>query len=367
MGRTPNWFEYRPSRIDRLLEPVFRWLDRLLPFRRLRPLARISSLKVKFTVVLAVAISVTAAAVSAGRAFGVRPLWTVAAALVLSVALVQILARGITAPLREMTAATQAMAAGDYSQRVEVESSDEVGQLAEAFNTMAASLADLERQRDDLIANVGHELRTPIAVLHGNLENLLDDIVDDERHTLEVMLKQTDRLGRLVGELLDLSRLEGGVASFDAVEIDLVEVARTAVAEAALRTPPPQIDLVAPPALTVEGDARRLHSVVGNLLDNAIRHGGGAGPITVTVSTAESDATLVVADRGPGVPPEELDRIFDRYFRSDQRRTSDGLGLGLAIARRVAELHGGSLSAMNAEPSGLVVTLSIPRPAAHSE
>jgi signal transduction histidine kinase len=107
--------------------------------------------------------------------------------------------------------------------------------------------------------------------------------------------------------------------------------------------------------------------VVGNLLDNAIRHGGGAGPITVTVSTTESDATLVVADRGPGVPPEELDRVFDRYFRSDQRRTSDGLGLGLAIARRVAELHGGSLSAVNAEPSGLVVTLSIPRPEAHSE
>ncbi len=347
-------------RIDTLLEPIFRWLDRLLPFRGLRPLARLRSLKVKFTIVIAVAITVTAGAVTAGRVFSIHPLWALTGALVLSVTLVQVLARGVTAPLREMTAATSAMAGGDYSQRVLVDSVDEVGQLAAAFNAMAETLADLERQRDDLISNVGHELRTPIAVLHGNLENLLDEVVDDERHTLEIMLRQTDRLGRLVGELLDLSRLEGGVGSFEPADMDLVAMARTAVAEAELRTPPPRIEVDAPDTLVIEGDPRRLHSVIGNLLDNAIRHGGEAGPISVTISGSESIVTLTVTDRGPGVPAQDLDRIFDRYYRSESRRSGDGLGLGLAIARRVADLHGGTLSAANADPSGLIMTLAIP-------
>jgi signal transduction histidine kinase len=254
----------------------------------------------------------------------------------------------------------QSMAAGEYGRCVTVESADEVGRLARAFNTMSANLADLERQRDDLITNVSHELRTPIAVLHASIENLLDDVVENERATLEAMLGQAERLGRLVAELLELSRLEGGIVALRAERVDLVDLVRSAIDAARLRVPAPEIELAAPRSLVIDGDRQRLESVLANVIDNAIAH-GGSGRIAIEVSATSDMASVSVTDQGTGVPPEDLARIFDRFYRSGG--SSGGLGLGLAIASWVADLHGGAIEASNVEPTGLRVTLSLPRSA----
>lgn len=188
-----------------------------------RPLDRLGSIKLKLGVAIVVAVSVSAVVSTVGLRLGVaiwlRPLISVAIAL----ALVQVLARGMTSPLREMAAATRRMAEGDWDQRVTATSADEVGELARAFNAMAAELAAVDRMRKDLIANVSHELRTPISALRARLENLVDGVEAPDPNLLRSMLQQTERLGRLVSQLLDLSRLESGAVP---LRRDVVEVRR---------------------------------------------------------------------------------------------------------------------------------------------
>jgi signal transduction histidine kinase len=345
-------------RFDESIAPVYRWLDRWLPLRRMRPLDRVPSLKLKLTIVLGAAVIVAATTVTVGGAFGLHPMWAMATAVAFSVVSVQILARGITAPLREMTEATSAVASGDYGLAVSATSVDEVGRLAQAFNEMSANLADLERQRNDLISNVSHELRTPLAVLHAGLENLLDGVVEDDHQTLQAMLNQTQRLARLVGELLTLSRLEAGATAFHPTPIDIVGVVEEVVAEACLRHPPPTITVNAPSKAPIVGDPQQLHSVIANLIDNAIRH-GGEGAVVVTVNVTDDAATIEVSDDGPGVPPADLERIFERFYRSDSARPG-GSGLGLAIASWIVDLHGGAIGARNIEPHGCAITVTIP-------
>jgi signal transduction histidine kinase len=150
-----------------------------LPFRQLRPLQRIPSLKVKLSILIVAAVGVTIAAGTVGFWLNVRPRFSVAAAVLLALAMVQILARGITTPVREMADAADRMAGGHYDQQVSADGADEIGQLARSFNLMAAHIAELEQQHRDLIANVSHELRTPLAVLQGSLENLIDGVEAD--------------------------------------------------------------------------------------------------------------------------------------------------------------------------------------------
>ncbi|NUP29025.1 MAG: HAMP domain-containing protein, partial [Nocardia sp.] len=184
-----------------------------------RPLDRIRSVKLKLAVLMTFA---------GGIAFGwfrLRIGWlppmTTLAAMVIALVSSQFLAHGITKPLREMTAAARRMAQGDYTSRVRATSRDEVGQLADAFNRMAADLAAADRQRRELIANVSHELRTPIAALHAVLENLVDGVSQPDPGTLETALAQTDRLGRLVAELLDLSSIEAGAVPLEREEFGI--------------------------------------------------------------------------------------------------------------------------------------------------
>ncbi|WP_455430591.1 HAMP domain-containing protein [Paractinoplanes durhamensis] len=174
-----------------------------------RPLDPVRSIKIKIGMNL----------IGAGAAgmtwfwlwLGWFPFWTSVTAIIVALTTLQFLAHGMTSPLREMTAAARRMAQGDYTRRVRATSRDEVGQLAEAFNQMAADLAAADRQRRDLIANVSHELRTPITALHGLLENIVDGVAEAEPAMMQTALAQTERLGRLVAELLDLSRVEAGV------------------------------------------------------------------------------------------------------------------------------------------------------------
>jgi len=181
----------------------------------MRPLDFLSSIKLKLGVLIVAAVSVTVAVVWLGQVAGLPALLTGIVAVLLALALVQVLAHGMTYPLREMVTAARAMARGDYSRRVTATSRDEVGELARAFNSMAAELAEVDRIRRDLLANVSHELRTPIGALRAKLENLVDDVETADAATLKTMLRQVERLGNLVEQLLDLSRLESGAVPLE--------------------------------------------------------------------------------------------------------------------------------------------------------
>ena len=347
------------SRVERLIG----WIDRVLPFHRSRPLDRIPSIKLKLSIVIGSAIIITILAISAGYWLDLHPGWGIALAVVVALGLVQILARGLTAPLREMMVAAEAMAQGDLDQRVTAAAADETGELARSFNSMASHIGDLEQQRRDLIANVGHELRTPIAALRGNIENLLDGVARDREATLSAMIRQADRLSGLVDQLMDLSRLEAGVAPLAARLMDLIPVVDEARQEAEHRAAGSAIRVSGPATLEMTGDPARIHQVLLNLFDNAVRHGPVGEPVTVTVAAVDGWARVAVEDRGPGIPAGELEAVFERFYRvgEDRATGSGGTGLGLAISRSIVELHGGSMRAENVDPSGCRISLRLPQ------
>ena len=209
------------------------------------------------------------------------------------------------------------MARGDYSRRVRATSRDEVGELARAFNRMAADLEAADRERRELIANVSHELRTPIAALQAILENLVDGVTEPEPATLRTALAQTERLGRLVRELLDLSRIDAGTEPLDRSDVPVADVLEAAVAEAAMS----RARTCGSPSTSRRrrrrrwADGARLHQVLANLLDNASRHSPPGGTVRVSASTGAAGLHLEVADDGPGIAPADRERVFDRFYR----------------------------------------------------
>jgi len=289
-------------------------------------------------------------------------------AIGLALATTYILAHGMTRPLREMTAAARAMARGDYSLRVRATSRDEVGELARAFNLMSADLAAADQHRRELIANVSHELRTPITALHAVLENMVDGVAKPDPQTLKTALAQTDRLSRLVTELLDLSRIDAGAHWLTlrrfAVQAFLDEVLAEAKVHAAGGGRDVALAATVEPAdATVVGDRDRLKQVALNLLDNAVRHSPVGGAVSIAARAAEGALLFEVSDEGPGIPIDERERVFERFTRGE-RATGGGTGLGLAIARWVVHLHGGAIAIADAHPGlprpGCLIRVSIP-------
>lgn len=324
----------------------------------LRPLDHVRSIKTKLGLLVGVSVTVSSLVVWAGLHNQIGPRYTLPAAIVVALVVTQLLARGMTSPLREMTTAAREMATGDYRRRVRATSSDEVGELAQAFNRMAEDLASVDRQRRELVANVSHELRTPVTALHAQLENLVDGVTAADPETLSVALEQTERLGHLVSQLLDLSRLEAGAVPLEPGDLalrpfldDAVRSARL-VAEGAGRDV--GFDLAVEPAdLHVHADGARLHQVVANLLDNASRHSPPGGTVRVLARVAEHETLLVeVVDEGPGIAPAERERVFERFHRGAPSGSDadGGTGLGLAIARWAVGLHGGTIEIADAGP-----------------
>jgi signal transduction histidine kinase len=275
-----------------------------------------------------------------------------AIAAALGLVTLQVIAHGTTVPLREMTDAAKAMAHGDYTRRVRATSRDEVGELATAFNQMAADLAAADRQRRELIANVSHELRTPITALQGLLENIVDGVSGADPETMRTALTQTERLGRLVTELLDLSRLDAGVVPMAPGPIDIRGFLDDVVREAAVNADGAGHDVhfvVSAPTLKITGDRERLHQAFANLLDNAARHSPDGGTVTVHAERHDTHVLVAVADEGNGIPAADRDRVFERFTRGE-RATDGGTGLGLSIARWVVQLHHGTIAVV--DPTG---------------
>jgi signal transduction histidine kinase len=329
------------------------------------PLARVGSIKLKLGVVIVAGV-VASDVVALWLFRQGLPLWLSGlGAIVVALLIVQVLARGLTQPLRAMARAARAMARGEYGTRVEAAGQDEVGELARAFNAMAAELAETDRMRRDLVANVSHELRTPIAALQARLENLADGVEEPEPETVRTMLAQVERLGRLVAQLLDLSRLESQGQPFDVAPFPVAPVLEQAAREARLHAPDGvEVAVVGDGADAVAvGDADRIAQVVANLVENAVRHSPRPGRVELAAAPVaeEGRVQIVVADEGPGIPPAEAERVFERFYRADVARgNGGGAGLGLAIARWIVDLHGGAIRVDGGAPSGCRMVVELP-------
>lgn len=279
------------------------------------------------------------------------------------------LTRGVLRPVRAASTAAERIAAGDLTARLEATSRDEFGSWATSFNRMAESLdrtvaelrAAQDRQRA-FVADVSHELRTPVTALVQEAELLgrhLDALPPDGRRVGELLVGDVARLRVLVDDLMEISRFDADAERPELTEVDVAAFVRAVVAarlpEARLRLPEG--------ATRVEVDRRRLERIVGNLLDNARDHAAGSA-VEVSVEAQAGSIRVVVADRGPGVPADELERLFDRFHKADPSRSRGGSGLGLAIAREHAELLGGTLDAELRAGGGMrfVLDLSVTRP-----
>jgi signal transduction histidine kinase len=331
-----------------------------------RPLDFLGSIKLKLGVVIVAAVAVTVLVVTVGQAIGVAAWLTAILAAALALAMVQLLAHGMTFPLRQMVEAVRAMANGDYSRRVTATSRDEVGELARAFNSMAAELEQVDRVRRDLVANASHELRTPIGALRARLENMVDGVEPADRAVLGDLLRQVERLGDLVEQLLDLSKRESGAILLEQTRVDvgelLADVAGDWRPHASERSVLLSVNTEEPPPVLAV-DRRRMRQVLDNLVANAVRHSPRGGEIVLGADSVDGRVRLVVEDQGPGIASGEVERVFERFYRSDRARSTDdgGSGLGLAIARWIVDLHGGSIRVDTSFADGCRVVVELPR------
>ncbi|HET7736581.1 MAG TPA: DUF4153 domain-containing protein [Nocardioidaceae bacterium] len=330
-----------------------------------QPLARVTSLKVKLGVLVAASITVATVVASLGSSAGVTFWLSFPVTILLALAVTQLLAVGMTSPLREMTGAANRMATGDYAVRVTDTSSDEVGELARAFNTMARDLADVDRRRRELVANVSHELRTPLAALCAVLENVVDG-VSPGPDSLAGALAQAERMSDLVEDLLDLARVDAGRAPLTPQSLALGPLLADAVAEARVLGRDVEYDVrVTPPDLAVQADPARLRQLVANLLDNASRHSPAGGTVLVSAVRHGDRYRLEVHDSGPGIAPDDRERVFEPFGTLSATQGGGGTGLGLAIARWVTDLHGGTIRFVDPEPpesgtAGALVRVELP-------
>lgn len=336
----------------------------------MNPLDFLGRIKVKLGIVIVLAVA------AAIMVYQLVDIFSREARLVIAVALalimVQVLARGMTKPLREMARAAQTIAKGRYDLRVSATSRDEVGELARAFNAMAADLGEVDRQRRELVANVSHELRTPITGLRAVLENVVDGVSAPDPVTMRTALAQTERLGRLVAQLLDLSRLDSGVRLIEPEAIEVAPLVEQAVREASMAREDVRISHTVPRGLAVRADPDLLAQVLANLLDNAVRHSPPGGLVTMTGGGHGSGVRITVKDNGPGIPEAARTRVFERFSRLDAGRAADsgGAGLGLAIVKEIVELHGGSIRIDDCAGCRMIVDLperTTPVEAQHGE
>jgi two-component system OmpR family sensor kinase/two-component system sensor histidine kinase BaeS len=273
--------------------------------------------------------------------------------------------RRVTRPLTRLTRAARTMAGGDLNVRVESSAVREIDDLAGAFNTMATSLSDADRQRRQMTADVAHELRTPLAIIRGRLEGMQDGIYSPSPEQITTLLNETALLERLIEDLRLLALVDTGQLPLHKESISptfLLESVGRSFAEQA-RSLGVELRVADLPALPeVEADPQRISQVLGNLIANSLRHTPAGGTVLLNASRGVDAVYVSVSDTGSGIAPEDLPHIFDRFYRADaaRTRTGGGAGLGLAIARRLIEAHHGTIRAESAPGQGTVITFFLP-------
>jgi two-component system OmpR family sensor kinase len=300
------------------------------------------------------------------------------AAFVISILLAYLIARSIARLLQRIILATEKIAKGDYDQQLDITSPDEVRRLATSFNVMAQEVKASRQAQRDFVANVSHELKTPLTSIQGFSQAILDGTArggEAQRHAAQIINDESERMTRLVNELLDLAKLDAGQIVMAREPVDMGQLLRGCVEKL---TPQAgqggvelQLDLGALPPLS--GDNDRLAQVFTNLIDNALKHTPQRGWVTVAAKGVMGAPTrkgekevprieVSVADTGSGIPPEDLSRIFERFYQVDKsrRRKGKGAGLGLAIAKEIVQAHGGQIKAESVVGVGTKFTVTLP-------
>lgn len=273
------------------------------------------------------------------------------AAFMVTFCVVWVFSYQLVKPLRQMSAAAKSFGEGDFSIRVPVSSDDEIGELATAFNNMAASLASGENMRRNFIANVSHELKTPMTTIAGFIDGILDGTIPPEReaHYLRTVSQEVKRLSRLVRTMLDLSRIDSGELRLRPARFDLTNTILVAILSFEKPIEEKQLEirgLEHAESLFVDGDPDMLHQVVYNLIENAVKFTNRGGYIEIRVEDGSDRTTVSIRNSGHGIEPDEIRMIFDRFYKTDKSRSQDknGMGLGLYIVKTIIHLHGGEIT-----------------------
>lgn len=278
------------------------------------------------------------------------------------------LANRLVRPIKALAAASDRLAAGEFTTRVPVTSADELGHLARDFNALALTLEKNEQARREWVADISHELRTPLAILRGEIEALQDGIRQPNSDSIHSLHGEVLRLGRLVDDLYQLSLSDLGALTYRKEELDVALMLTTALdpyrSEFADKNIALTADIPNETAAVVFGDPKRLHQLFANLFDNALKYTNPGGQIEVRLAWHNGQITIDIEDSAPGVPDNELDRIFDRLYRveASRNRAAGGAGLGLAICRNIVEAHDGTISAHPSSLGGVWIRLALPVP-----
>jgi signal transduction histidine kinase len=286
-----------------------------------------------------------------------------AGAVGLAIAL--LLSQSLTSPLRQLTGAVQRFARGERNMQLPTASGDEVGDLTRSFRGMMTEIGRQEELRKEMTADIAHELRTPLSVIQANLDALADGVYPLTRENLAPIRESAELLDRLVEDLRTLELADAGQLKLEKSEVDVPRLLRRVAGQFSPRaesqsqkiewTPEQNLSLL-------RADSQRLEQILGNLVDNALRHTPDGGTIRLSAKSESGNILITVEDSGPGIPADQADRIFERFYRLDssRARSEGGTGLGLAIARKLAEAHGGSLRAENRSEGGARFILSLP-------
>lgn len=299
-------------------------------------------------------------------------------ALLTAMLLAYLLARSIARPLRELTRATEAIARNHYDTQIPVRGDDEVGRLAASFNAMTRAVQQSHRSQKDFVANVSHELKTPLTTIQGFAQAILDGAtrdLDGAQYAAQTIYAEAQRMARLVADLLTLARLDAGDVPMEQQTLQLAEIMPIWLERFHTRARNENITLThaitSPPPIL--GDAQRLEQVVNNLVDNALKYNHPGGTVHVTLdrddhftaagvkaSAARSYARLCVQNTGPGIPRAAQARLFERFYRADPARTAGGSGLGLAIVQEIVRTHHGEIRVHSEPGQGATFCLWLP-------
>ena len=294
-------------------------------------------------------------------------LYSVLFALILSLAFVWLMTDRFVRPLRQMAAASRSFARGDFSARVKVKGKDEVAQLGEALNNMAVSLSSVEMMRRSFIANVSHELKTPMTTIAGFIDGMLDGTIPQEKQAqyMKIVSDEVKRLSRLVRSMLDLSRIDSGELKMNTVRMDLTEIVGSVLVASEQRIEKKGITITGMEDCErqeMDGDYDLMNQVLYNLLDNAIKFTDEGGNIHIHLYRENGRVYVSIRNTGEGIPPEEMPQIFERFYKSDRSRSLDknGVGLGLYIVHTVVRLHGGEISVRSVQGEYTEFTFWVP-------
>ena len=270
--------------------------------------------------------------------------------LVIVIIFVASMSYNMSRPLRQMSSAAKKFAVGDFSVRVKVSSDDEIGELATAFNYMADSLSSSESMRRSFISNVSHELKTPMTTIAGFIDGMLDGTIPPERHShyMRIVSNEVKRLSRLVTSMLSLSRIDRGELKVNKQKFDLFSMLITILASFEQKIVERKLHITGLQdfrSITVNADPDLMYQVIYNLIENAVKFTNEGGTINFAVEETRYDISVMISNTGPGIAPEDIRFVFDRFYKTDKSRSMDkkGMGLGLFIAKTIMRLHGGDI------------------------